>query len=163
MKSGSDSKTEGRAQSGTLQPGAASSADPVMSAGRGVLDPVLAHLLLFGVVLVAAAAVIGGFDVGIGAGVGVIVAALNWMALRWVALRLLGGGRGKGAAIALLMTKMGLLALLCWVLLTRAGVHTIGFTVGIFALVLGLFTGTMRALSADTAETGGAATVHEES
>ena len=112
-------------------------------------DRIALHIALAGALTVAGALAIGGVDAAIGAFAGAAVAWVNWRALRWLTLRILAEGSNKKRASAaiLLAAKLGALAAVCWVLLAVVGVHSIGFALGLGALVLGVATGSARELA----------------
>ncbi|MEZ4288701.1 MAG: hypothetical protein R3A47_11315 [Polyangiales bacterium] len=101
------------------------------------------------IVLVAIAALWGGMSMGIAAVAGASIALGNWFAIRWIATNISSGNLGnRSAAVALLTTKLVLLATFCWLLLSRFELDPIGFALGLGALVFGVFFGSMT--SADS-------------
>jgi hypothetical protein len=98
------------------------------------------YVAVAAVVLAGLAFVLGGVNVGTGAIIGGVVAALDAWAITWLASRIVSGAGfiGRGFAAALLGAKLVVLLAVCWALLARWGVDPLGFSVGLGALVLGM-------------------------
>jgi hypothetical protein len=120
------------------------------------MRPILMHIAVFAVVLTGGALLVGGAPVAHGAAAGGAVAVANWLALRWVALRILNGTVQQRAAVVVLMSaKLGVLGVVSWVLLVQWGLHPVGYLVGLTALVFGALTGapaTHRQLAGEEGE-----------
>lgn len=116
---------------------------------RHLTHQVTQYVAAFGAALVAAAWLVGGTEPMLGAAAGALVSVANWLALRWLALRAARGGDAARSRVMLLIAvKMTVLVALCWFLVGRAGVHPIGFTVGLGALILGIAVAAARAAGA---------------
>lgn len=110
---------------------------------KGLLaDRISGYVAVFGLLLAAAAFLVGGFDSGLAATVGAVIAVLNWKFLRWVGKRFMSGGqRVKNGMMLLLGLKLvGILAV-CWLVLTQLDLEPLGFMAGLSAFVLGVFVG----------------------
>jgi hypothetical protein len=106
------------------------------------MRPILPHIAVFAAILTAGAMLVGGPQVALGAAAGGAVAIANWLALRWVAHRIVNGTMGQRAAVTVVLcSKMGVLAVVSWALIVKWGLHPVGFLVGVTALVLGVFSG----------------------
>lgn len=107
------------------------------------------YVAVAALVLTALGFVVGGISVGIGAAIGGVVAVLDTWAIIWLVTQIvLGGGVVRqGVAVALLVTKLGLVLAICWALLARWGADPVGFSLGLGALVVGmLYAGAMLSL-----------------
>jgi hypothetical protein len=111
-------------------------------------------------ILTALGFVVGGAELGFGALAGAIFGSLNWIAMRYVAERLMvASAKGKAVWGTLLVVKMTLTLGVTWGVLATGVVDPIGFAIGLSGLVLGLLAGAMHlALS-----TSGEAASTEES
>ncbi|MCZ7681993.1 MAG: hypothetical protein M5U28_25645 [Sandaracinaceae bacterium] len=99
---------------------------------------------------------IGGVASGLGALAGGALAVANWLALRWVGLRILvASDKGRAVWSALLALKMGALLAIVWAILSTGLVDPTGFTVGLSGLVLGALLGAFH--SAASGDSAGAA------
>jgi hypothetical protein len=107
------------------------------------------YVAVAALVLTALGFVVGGISVGIGAAIGGVVAVLDTWAIIWLVTQIvLGAGVVRqGVAVALLVTKLGLVLAICWALLARWGADPVGFSLGLGALVVGmLYAGAMLSL-----------------
>jgi hypothetical protein len=98
------------------------------------------HVAVAALLLTALGFVLGGVTVGIGAAIGGVVAVLDTWAIIWLVTHVvLGAGLVRqGIAVALLVTKLGLVLAICWALLARWGADPVGFSLGLSALVVGM-------------------------
>ena len=98
------------------------------------------YVAVAAIVLSGLALVVGGVSVGAGAAIGGIVATLDAWAITWLASRIVNGAGliNRGFAAGLLGAKLVVLLAVCWALLARWGVDSVGFSVGLGALVLGM-------------------------
>ncbi len=95
-----------------------------------------------GVALTCVAGMIYGVNGLIGGGVGAVVAALNWQAIRWLAEQVSGQQvRSKGRLMVLATLKTSALMAVCWIALTQLGLDARAFIIGISALVAGILIG----------------------
>ncbi|MFW6050332.1 MAG: ATP synthase subunit I [Myxococcota bacterium] len=109
---------------------------------------ILTNIAAFAAVLTAGAFLVGGVEPGIGALAGGAVAMANWVSLRWLGERIVGGGAGRVAASVLLAFKLVVLGIVCWLLIGRFGAHPVGFIVGVSAFVLGTLVGSSQGRTA---------------
>lgn len=102
-----------------------------------------------GLGIVALAWLLAGTTTAAAAMVGAAVATVNWIALRWFVSRALNtSDRSRAGLMVLLGAKMLVLGLVCWGLLTRFALEPFGFALGLSALVLGIFLGSVFATPA---------------
>jgi hypothetical protein len=101
------------------------------------------------VFLTAVATAIGGLSMGIAAELGGALAVANWIAMRWVAHRILvANDKGRLVYATLLALKMGALLAITWVILSTGWVDPTGFTIGLSGLVLGVLAGAFHMAAA---------------
>ena len=97
--------------------------------------------------LTAAALLLGGVSMGVGAAVGGVFAVVNWMAMGWLGKRLLvSNERGKALWGLLLAAKMGISMIVVWAILSTGAIDPIGFVIGLGGLVLGIVAGTFHSM-----------------
>lgn len=114
-----------------------------------VMDKVTYYVAGLGALLALGAFALGGPAWGLGALVGALVAVANWIALKWIGSRVMGGSvKKRGALMVLLALKMGALFVLCWLLLARYGLHPVGFMLGISAFAGGILAAAFRTIAA---------------
>lgn len=123
-----------------------------------LVDRIAIWIAVFGVVLTAGAYLFGGWHFGLSALVGAGVGFANWIALRWIGMRLVRGAAGDGKRkplfSLLLVLKMGaVLALVAFLLMTGI-VDAVGFVIGMGALVLGVAVGGLQLAGAAAAAEG---------
>ncbi|MFW5920402.1 MAG: ATP synthase subunit I [Polyangiales bacterium] len=117
--------------------------------GHPVIDKTTLYVAWLAALLTAGAFVLGGTGMAVGALMGGVVAIANWLALRWLALRVVRGSvKKQGAMMVLLTLKMGALFALCWLLIARFGLDAAGFLIGISAFVVGLIAASVHGLLA---------------
>jgi hypothetical protein len=134
---------------------------------RSITRRITAYVVGASVVLSALALGVGSARMGFGALVGGLVAVGNWLAMRWVAQRLVGGidhagpeagdssdsgesdSSEKGRAVwgALLALKMAALLALAWLILATGVVDPTGFSIGLSGLVVGALGGALHSAS----------------
>jgi hypothetical protein len=117
-----------------------------------LVDRIAIWIAVFGGVLTAGAYLFGGWHFGMSALVGAVVGFANWIALRWIGMRLVRGASGPGGKkplfSLLLVLKMGaVLALVAFLLMTGI-VDAVGFVIGMGALVLGVAVGGLQLANA---------------
>lgn len=107
----------------------------------------LGSILASGFALTAAAVALGGSRAGSSAAVGVAVAALNFVALRYIVRALTeaaaGTGKSGGIVTVLLSMKLAILLTGVWLLLSRHVVSAAPLAVGYVALPIGVAIGTL--------------------
>jgi len=107
----------------------------------------LGSILASGLALTAGAAALRGSRAGSSAAVGVAIAALNFVALRFIirALTAAAAGTGRHGGIASVLLGMKLLILLAgvWLLLSRGVVSAAPLAIGYVALPIGVAIGTL--------------------
>jgi hypothetical protein len=114
-------------------------------------DHILRATLAFAVVFAGLAFLLGGLPAFVGAGVGAVVAVANGAFFRWLFTTLKSGSmQHRGALIGLFFVKFGVLATLCYALITKWGVHPAGFAAGYGALVAGSLVGSGLATTASS-------------
>jgi hypothetical protein len=105
------------------------------------------------VLLTAVAFALGGKTMALGAAAGGGVAVANWLAMRWVAQRLLvANDRGKLVWGTLLGLKMAALLAITWAILSTGVVDPTGFTIGLSGLVLGAVGGALQSATSAPAD-----------
>ncbi len=106
----------------------------------------LGSILASGLALTAGAAAMGGSRAGSSAAIGVAIAALNFVALRFIIRALTaaaaGTGRHGGIAGVLLGMKLAILLAGVWLLLSRGVVSAGPLALGYVALPIGVAIGT---------------------
>jgi hypothetical protein len=96
----------------------------------------------FGVLAVVFMQLSYGTDAGISAAVGAAVALGNWLMLRLIVDRVVGGTVRKQVGLSfLLIVKMGALVALSFLLLRSGWVQVLPFTAGVSSLMAGALTG----------------------
>ena len=123
-----------------------------------LVDRIAIWIAAFGLALTAGAYLFGGWHFGLSALVGAGVGLANWIALRWIGMRLVrgagpGGGR-KPLFSLLLVLKMGAVLALVGFLLMTGIVDAVGFVIGMGALVLGVAVGGLQMANAAAAAEG---------
>ena len=114
-------------------------------------DHILRSTLALAIVFAGLAFLLGGFPAFVGAGVGALVAVANAVFFRWLFRTLKSGAmQHRSALLGLFFVKFGVLATLCYALITKWGVHPAGFAAGYGALVAGALVGAGLATTAST-------------
>lgn len=122
-----------------------------------LLERITKIVAITGVLLVLVSGMIYGVDGALGALVGAVVANVNWLSIRWVTKLLASGDvRTKNRLMVLLGFKSLFVLTFCWLLLTRLGLHTHGFVIGITALVLGVVIGPLTMPESSSPASNGA-------
>lgn len=119
------------------------------------LDTITRTVIAMATIAVVAVSLVAGTEAGIGAAWGAGLATANWLALRWVMRQVAtGSNQKKSALMVLLVLKMGLLGLICWVLVAQWKVHPVGFVIALGTMVPAIFIGMMlsRGASSDPSE-----------
>lgn len=109
---------------------------------RRTLRRITAYVVGSSVLLAAAAFLLGGTTMGLGAIVGAGLGMANWLAMRWVGGKLLvANDRGRLVWGGLLGFKMLAMLVIAWGVLASGVVDPAGFTLGLSGLVLGILAG----------------------
>ena len=117
---------------------------------RRALERITTYIAASAAIAVTASYALGGARFGLGALVGAIVALLNWASLRWIMRRVQqGSARTRAALMMLLAGKMGVLAVIVWIVVGRLHLSAGGFGLGLGALVVGLTLGGLASHEAD--------------
>jgi len=96
----------------------------------------------FGVLAIVLMQIGYGTDAGVSAAVGAAVALGNWLMLRLIVDRVVGGTVRKQVGLSfLLIVKMGALVALSFLLLRSGWVEVLPFTAGVSSLMAGALTG----------------------
>lgn len=96
----------------------------------------------FGVLAIAVMQLLQGVDAAVSATAGAAVALGNWLLLRLIVDRVVGGSVRRQAGLSfLLIVKMGALIGLCYLLLRSGLVQIIPFTAGVSSLMAGAIAG----------------------
>jgi hypothetical protein len=111
---------------------------------RDMLRRLTAFVVGASVLLVVIAFALGGWWMGLGAAVGGALAVANFLAMRWVAHRLMiANDQGKMVWGTFLGLKMVALLAITWAILSTGMVDPTGFTIGLSGLVLGALAGAL--------------------
>jgi hypothetical protein len=106
-----------------------------------IIDRITTYVAAFGVLLSVASFFVSA-TVGIGALVGAAIAIADWMATRFLGGRLLAAGdRGRSILSLALVTKMSAVLGVVGAVLWSGRVNTLGFMIGLGAMVLGTIVG----------------------
>lgn len=115
-------------------------------------DKTIYYIVGLGLVISAACTTYSLY-MGVSALVGVGLSVGNWLAMRWVASRLLAGAvASRAGATILLLSKMGLLAGSVFILLWKSWVHPIGLVLGLASLTFGALLGGLHVSPREIAE-----------
>lgn len=108
------------------------------------VDRITALIAGTGAVLVAICFLAFGVSMGLGAGVGALVAVAHFAATRWLGKRILAtrGMRRAGLTI-LLALKFSALIAVCWFAMKTLDVNPLGFVTGWTALAIGVALGVL--------------------
>jgi hypothetical protein len=105
------------------------------------IDRITTYVAGLGVLLTAGAFLVSA-SVGVGALAGAAVSIVDFLAIRWIAARMMAAGEKARAVLALVLVgKMALLLGGCAAILFVGHVSALGFMVGIGAMVLGVLLG----------------------
>ncbi len=117
---------------------------------RRALERITTYIAVSAAIAATASYAFGGARFGLGALVGAVVALLNWASLRWIMRRVQqGSARTRAALMVLLAGKMGVLAVIVWIVVGRLHLSAGGFGLGLGALVVGLTLGGLASHEAD--------------
>jgi hypothetical protein len=116
---------------------------------RSTLRRITLYVVGASVLLTLVATAIGGLEMGFGAAVGGALAVANFVAMRWVAHRILtANDKGRLVYATLLALKMSALLAITWLILSTGWVDPTGFTIGLSGLVLGILAGAFHTAAA---------------
>ena len=120
---------------------------------RQTVDRMTVLVAAVGVALAAGGFAFGGARLAEGIAFGAAIALANWLVLRWIVGRVVGGQvRHKAGFGALVFVKMAALIGIVYQTLHAGWIDPMGFTIGFSALFLGVMLGAALYSSGATAD-----------